>query len=150
MTLIVGLGNAVCGDDAAGLVTASALERVLPDARVLAWEGEPIGLLDVWENESECIVIDAVVAAMHPGRVVRFDASADEIPAVYTRRGTHAMGVGEAIEVARALGRLPARLLFYGIEGVAFGAGDPMSAAVARAVSEVVDRVVTEVGARVG
>ena len=147
MALIVGLGNPVCGDDAAGLAAARALADALPDARVLVWEGEPIGLLDLWDDETDCIVIDAMAGAS-PGRVVRFDASAEEIPAAYAQRGTHAMSLAEAIELARALGRVPARLLVYGIEGASFAAGDRMSDAVARAVDEVVGRVAAEVAAQ--
>jgi hydrogenase maturation protease len=36
---------------------------------------------------------------------------------------SHALGVGEAIALARALERLPSRLVDYGVEGARFGAG---------------------------
>ena len=43
-------------------------------------------------------------------------------------------GLGEAVELARALGRLPARVELYAIEGACFELGDPMGAAVQGAV----------------
>ena len=53
---------------------------------------------------------------------------------------THLIGLADALELARALGRLPPRVVVYGIEGHRFGVGDPVSPAVAAAV----DRVVAE------
>ena len=36
---------------------------------------------------------------------------------------THAVGIGEAIELARTLDRLPGRLIVYAVEGHRFDAG---------------------------
>ena len=55
------------------------------------------------------IVVDAA-AGPPPGTVERFDAVAAPLPAAYARRSTHSFGVGDAIELARALDRLPSRL----------------------------------------
>jgi hydrogenase maturation protease len=52
------------------------------------------------------------------------------------RCSTHALGVAEAIELARALGRLPARLEVYAIEGARFTAGAGLSPAVEQAVGK--------------
>ena len=52
------------------------------------------------------------------------------------RSSTHAFGVADAVELARALGRLPGRLDVYAIEGASFAAGDRLSPAVERAVAE--------------
>jgi hydrogenase maturation protease len=59
---------------------------------------------------------------------------------------THAFGVGEAIELARALGRLPRRVLVYGVEGREFAAGEGLSPAVAAAVEPLVAELLEEVG----
>ena len=53
------------------------------------------------------------------------------------KRQTHAFGLAETIELARALDRLPARLLVYGIEGACFEAGDELSPPVRAAVDAV-------------
>ncbi len=60
------------------------------------------------------------------------------------RSSTHAFGVGDAVELARALGRLPARVVVYGVEGADFTAGAPLSAAVESAVEHVVDELEEE------
>jgi hydrogenase maturation protease len=57
---------------------------------------------------------------------------------------THTLGVGEAIELARALGRLPGRVVLYGIEAERIAAGAELTPAVSSAVDEVVERVLAE------
>jgi hydrogenase maturation protease len=55
------------------------------------------------------------------------------VPAGAVRSSTHAFGVCDAIELARALGRLPERLEVYAIEGTDFAVGGTMTPAVADA-----------------
>src|SRR5215207_5591238 len=57
-------------------------------------------------------------------------------------RSTHAFGVADAIELARTLGRLPARLEIYTIEGADFTAGAGLSPPVAAAVNALTRRIV--------
>jgi hydrogenase maturation protease len=57
---------------------------------------------------------------------------------------THAVGVGEAIELARALDRLPARVVVFGLEGARFEAGTTMSAEVQEAVGPLVDAILAD------
>ena len=56
------------------------------------------------------------------------------------------MGIGEALELGRALGRAPRRVAVLGLEGAAFGMGDEMTPAVAEALDGLVDAVLTELG----
>lgn len=138
--VVLGVGNPLRGDDAAGLVAAERLDGRLH-------EGDATGLLDAWEGADAAIVIDAVRSGAAAGTVHRLDASAEPLPAsLRTSTSTHAIGVAEAIELARALGRLPRRVVVYGIEGGRFEAGAPLSLEVAAAV----DRVVESVQAREG
>ena len=66
----------------------------------------------------------------------RFDARSGPLPVRSLRSSTHAFGVSDAVELARALGRLPDRLDVYAIEGASFAAGDGLSPDVERAVDE--------------
>ena len=59
--------------------------------------------------------------------------------------GTHLIGVADAIELGRVLGRLPSRVVVYGIEGVTFALGAPMSAPVSDVLASVARRVGDEV-----
>jgi hydrogenase maturation protease len=49
------------------------------------------------------------------------------------------------VELARALGRLPPRLVFFGIEGACFDAGETLTPAVAAAVEQLDLKVGDEV-----
>ena len=62
---------------------------------------------------------------------------------------THGLGVAEAIELARVLGRLPARLQVYVIEGQRFEHGAKISPELHSGIEEVVHRIVDAVSATV-
>ena len=61
--------------------------------------------------------------------------ASSELPAELFRASTHHFGLAEAVELARAVGQLPERLVVFGIEGASFGRGrGPRAPAVADAV----------------
>jgi len=129
--VVVGIGNAARGDDAAGLIAARRLHGV-------EYEGDPVALLDAWQGAEVAVVIDAVRSGAAPGTVHRFDASRTPLPAALrSSSSTHAVGLAEAIELGRALARLPPRLIVYGIEGERFDAGAGLTPAVAAAIGAV-------------
>jgi hydrogenase maturation protease len=145
-TVVIGVGNRLCGDDVAGLEVARMVrERAGHALRVFELDGEPSGLLDAWEAAEFAVVIDASASGAAPGTVHRFDAAEGPLPGGLRGSSTHALGVADAIELGRALGRLPARLTVYGIEGQRFGAGALPSAAVEDAITAVAESVVAEV-----
>lgn len=136
--LVIGVGNPDRGDDAAGLLAARKV-RGLPTTEV----GDCARLIDAWSGVEQVVVIDAMVSGEPPGAVRRFDAGMEALP-IKAFPSTHAFGLGEAIELARALGRLPGRLTVFGIEAGSFTPGAPVSDGVNRAVDEVVGRVEAE------
>ena len=146
MTRVVfAVGNAYRRDDGVGLAVGAALAgRVAPDVVVVPCEQEPSRLIDAWNGAATAVVVDAMVSGARPGTVHRFDASTDAIPAGVFRSSTHAFGVGDAVELARALGRLPARVLVYGVEGEAFDAGEGLTRSVQDAVPNVVAAVLDD------
>jgi hydrogenase maturation protease len=137
--LIAGIGNPWRGDDAAGLVAARRLGEALPGVRVVEVEGDPAALLDLWAGAELAIVVDAVRSGAPPGTIHRLDASA--LPAGLRSASTHALGLADAVELARALDRLPARVELYGIEGARFEPGEALTPAVARAVEALCERL---------
>ena len=143
--VVIGVGNPLRGDDGVGLVVAAALEdRVPPGVSVVPCEQEPSRLLDAWNGAEAAIVVDAAALGDEPGTVRRFDASETAIPAGVFRSSTHAFGVGDAIELARVLGRLPQHVLVYGVEGGRFAAGEPLTAPVEAAVEQVAAAVLSD------
>jgi hypothetical protein len=59
--LVIGIGNAYRGDDAAGLAVAEWIRAAAPpDVAVVRHEGEPISLLETWDQARDVYLVDAV------------------------------------------------------------------------------------------
>jgi hydrogenase maturation protease len=56
--------------------------------------------------------------------------------------GSHGLGVADAVELARALGRLPGRLTLVGVEARTFQSGAPLTARVRESLGDAAEAVV--------
>jgi hydrogenase maturation protease len=143
--ILIGVGNAWRGDDGAGLAVARRVRELSPaGVEVREVEGDATALVEVWSGAEGVVVVDAAQSGALPGTVRRFDARARPLPARSLRSSTHAFGVSDAVELARALDRLPARLDVYAIEGASFTAGEGLSQAVGRAVDELAESLASD------
>ena len=142
--LVIGIGQRDRGDDAVGPAVAErAMELVPPGVTVLE-QAEPAGLIDAWAGAGLVVVADAVRSGQRPGTVHVLHACHGPLPVQTGAGGTHGLGLAEAIELARALHRLPAELVIVGVEAQQFGLGEPMSPQV-RAGIELAAKAVAEV-----
>jgi len=150
MLAVIGVGNQMRRDDAAGLEVARRLRLAKPPGvSVLEQEGEPAGLIDAWAGTDEALVIDGVSSGAAPGTLHRFEAHEGPLPADLFRPSTHALGVADAVELARELGRLPRRrLAVYGIEGESFDTGEGLTEPVKEAVETLVMELYRELEGR--
>lgn len=146
--LVIGLGSPDRGDDAVGPVVARRVARLgLDDVAVLEHE-DPTGLIDLWVGADVVVVVDAVCSGGEPGGLVVIETGADAEPladlawARTGRGGTHAFGLAAAVELGRALHRLPTRLVLVGVEAAAFEHGAPLSPAVHKVLDAAVGAVV--------
>lgn len=143
--LVIGVGNPLRGDDAAGRIVAERVRRRAKlFIKVVECSGEGVDLLEMWADAGTVIVVDAVASGAETGKVHRFEASQEPLPIRFHASSTHAFGLGEAIELARALHQLPKRLIVYGIAGRRFDMGSKLSAGVKRIIPSVVARVLEE------
>jgi hydrogenase maturation protease len=144
-TVVIGVGNEFRGDDGAGTVVARLLRKQLPaEILIIEESGEGTSLMDAWRGATSVILVDAVQSGAAPGTIHRFDVSAGPVPKGLLPCSTHAFGVAEAIELARALHELPPQVIVYGVEGGDFSNVDGLAGAVQRAAVEVVKRIVEE------
>jgi len=144
--VIIGVGNEFRSDDGAGLAAARALRASVPEStRIVELDGEATSLLEVWSGCDLAIVVDAVKGDHPAGHVYCFDALVEPPPKELFRYSTHAFGVAAAIELGRALDKLPRRLLVYGIEGKDFEAGTGLTPDVERAVAKATTQILHEV-----
>jgi len=143
--LVIGVGNDYRHDDAVGFIVARHLrEKNFQHITVREMSGEGAALIAAWQGADRVIIVDAVQSGAAPGTIFRVEAHREPIPTNFFHYSTHAFGVAEAIELARALNQLPQCLLMYGIEGKDFEAGEGLSPVVKEAVEEVVRLVLRE------
>ena len=141
-TLIIGIGNRYRGDDAFGCVVAGEIaERLPPNAAALEHDGEPAGLMECWQGADRVVLVDAVSSGAHQGTIFRFDLTETALPEAFNLYSTHAFGVPQAVELARALGNLPPDICFIGVEGKDFGPGEVLSDTLLQAKAEVISDI---------
>jgi hydrogenase maturation protease len=141
--LVVGIGSPF-GDDAVGLEAAHRLAGAPPrGARVIVADRPGVDLIDMFEDAEAVILIDAVRSGGCPGEV--HDLSLAEISALAPQLvSSHGLGLGEAIELARRLGRMPAcgRVLGIEVSEHVTTIEQPLSEPISAAVDDVVRRAV--------
>ncbi|WP_030681139.1 hydrogenase maturation protease [Streptomyces sp. NRRL B-1347] len=148
---VVGVGNEYRHDDGLGpAVVARIRERTtvrpLPPGTTLdTCDGEPGRLITLWQGADLAVVVDAAHAHPGtPGRVHRIELDAVRL-AQPPAAGSHGLGLGEAVELARVLGRLPGRLVVFAVEGSDTSLGTGLSPAVAAAIGPLAETVEQEI-----
>lgn len=149
--VVIGVGNELRGDDAAGLLTVRAVDgTALPSAvQIVESDGEAARLLGQWSGADTAIVVDAVRTGAPPGTVLRVDVESDTaLPSRWSGAGgTHALGIADAVALGRAVGAMPDRLVVIGIEVASTETGSPPGPAVRQAVGAAARMVEEEVAA---
>jgi len=148
--VVIGIGNEFRRDDGAGPAAVERLRGRVPDhVRLVVSEGEPADLLEAWTGAGLAIVVDAVGGAGSPGRLHRLVAVGGAVPgldAAGADASTHGLGLGTAVGLSRALGRMPAALVVHAVEGCDFGHGRGLSPAVGAAIDDLAAAVLADVG----
>ena len=137
--LIVGIGHRYRTDDALGCMVAASLQELnLHGVQCVEHDGEPASLIECWQQAESVILVDAVSSGAAAGTIYKFDLVTNPLPEDFNLYSTHAFGVPQAVELARALGKLPQEISFIGVEGACFDAGEGLSPIVAAAKEDVV------------
>ncbi|MER8001120.1 hydrogenase maturation protease [Streptomyces sp. NPDC095613] len=148
---VIGVGNEFRRDDGAGpSVVARLRERAVLGAlptgiRLVCCGGEPGRLIELWAGAALAVVVDAALALPgHPGRIHRLEPC--EYPIRYGgAASSHGLGLGSAVELARALDRTPGCLVVYAIEGADGSPGTGLTPAVAASVGPLAERIEKEI-----
>lgn len=145
--VVIGVGNPYRGDDAVGPLVLARLDELVGgrDVELVPSDGEPTRLLEAWEGAGVAVVVDAArTGSVPPGTVRRAEVAGPPAAGEAPGTSTHGLGVADAVALAAALGRLPARLVVYTVEGAAFGLGDPISAPVAAAADRLTPAILAD------
>lgn len=130
-----------------GLTISRKLKERLPHGAVVTEEsGDGARLMELWKGFDVVVLIDAVKSGAGPGTVHRFEAHASPLPILlFQESSTHLFGIPHAIELARAMNQLPAKLFVYGIEGECFDEGTEMSPCIVQAAQRLVESLISEI-----
>jgi hydrogenase maturation protease len=132
--LLIGIGHPYRRDDGIGPAVAEAVRALaLPGVEVLCHHGEGTDLMERWRGYRSVVLVDALSGGGEPGRVAVWENGAT-LPVGPFVAGSHVFGVVQAVELARLLGLLPARLGVVGVVGTDFSAGEELTPAVTAAI----------------
>jgi hydrogenase maturation protease len=132
--LVIGLGNELRGDDAAGLLAAREFRALaLAGVEVEEHTGDVAALAESIATHQEVVIVDAVASRAPVGTVLELEAGVGQDR---TRSSSHGLGVSEALALAQALGAAP-HVRLIGIAGTDFDLGSPPGPGVAVAAREV-------------
>lgn len=140
--MVIGVGNPFRCDDGAGPAVVDLLRRTgIPGVTLEYSLGATADLIELWSGVPRVIVVDAVRSGpAHTGRIHHLS-----VPDVHTERiraaSSHGLDLGEAVELARVLHRLPQRLELFAIEVERVGYGQGLSPPVAAAAAQVAARI---------
>ncbi len=142
-TVVIGIGNRDRADDALGLVVIDRLQaEPLSRVKLAIARGDVLKVLDLFEGTDTAIMIDAMRSGAAPGHVQRLDASDAAVKTqLESFASTHTVNLAETIELARALGKLPPRVIIYGVEAADFTLGNGLSPAVEGALEDLLKLV---------
>lgn len=149
--MVIGIGSEFRHDDGVGPEVIRHLADLdLPGVTLELADGEPSRLIDLWEAAEVVVLIDAVRnTPSNPGvihHMIVDQPTGGDGPAA----SSHGLGLGDAADLAMALGRMPKRLVILAVEGHDFSAGCGLSPHVRGAVPSLVDHAVREVSTASG
>ncbi len=122
-TRILAIGNPLRADDGAAWRLAERLRARLPDAIEIEYtQADAAGLLARIPEDGAVVFIDSYLAGPGDPDVVCLGDS-DDIADLSSPTSSHGIGLGEAIVIAEALGRLPSRWRLVALAGRRYGLG---------------------------
>jgi hydrogenase maturation protease len=149
-TLVLGLGNVLCGDDGLGVAAVARLcERfeIAPEVQVADGGTLGLSLLGLFDGVEDALLVDAILADAASGSLVRLEG-ADVAPAARERLSVHQVGVADLLDALELLGGAPPRLSLLGLVPERIELGMERSRPVERALPELVDAVAREIRER--
>ncbi len=143
---ILGLGNLMRTDDAAGML---AVRRLAEDSRlphgVEVIEGGTLGLdlLHAVYGISHLLVLDAVDTGSAPGTLARF--MGQELADLPTSKSVHLLGLSDLLNVLQLMDEPPMEIVLLGVQPQSTGWGTALTPAVEAAQSDLVEAALKQI-----
>ncbi len=150
---VIGIGQSLRGDDAAGLVAVRQWQEKYPETasrpevRVEAHELPGLALLDLIEDTEAAVLIDAVQSSAAPGTI--HILSEDELSSfAEDAKSAHGWGVAETLGMGRLLGEIKSTSIrLIGIEAEQMTLGMELSKSTQDAIPLACEAIEEEVKA---
>ena len=143
--VVIGVGSEFRRDDGIGPEVVSRLRgQAAGTVQLLVCDGEPTRMIEAWAGASLAVVVDAVLASPPvPGRLHRIEL--DQADGWDARPvSSHGLSLGDAIGLARALDRMPERLIIHAVEAADLRLGVGLTPAVAAAAAPLATAVLRD------
>lgn len=145
-TAVIGLGNALMGDDGLGVAAVARLrdEWILPpNVELVFGDTWGLALLPAIEDAARVLLVDAIDAGAAPGSDVRIER--DALPRYFsTKVSPHQVDLREVLALAEIRGRLPADIVAIGLQPARISWAQGLSEAVADGMDRLVACVISQ------
>jgi hydrogenase maturation protease len=148
--VVLGIGNTILSDEAAGVRAVEALERgwQLPE-NVLAIDGGTSGMemIEELSNLDFLIVLDVVKTGAAPGTVVKI--AGDEIPVFFrSKLSPHQIALPDVLASLELLDTMPKEIVVLGVEFSSLELGTEMTPTIAAKVPVLAAMAAAELAVR--
>lgn len=151
-TLVLGVGNPLCGDDGVGArivemlgEPASLSGRALPPGTCVQDAGLPGWGLPSWlEGWTRVFVVDAVEMGLPPGAWRRFCPGDVQYILTDTTFSLHQPDLACGLALAEALHMLPEELVIYGVQPADTTPGASLSPQVSASLPQLVENLLND------
>ena len=148
--VVLGIGNTILTDEAAGVRAVEALERAYKmPANVQVIDGGTSGMemLEDLSNLDFLIVIDVVKTGAAAGTVVKIEG--DQIPVFFRRKlSPHQIALPDVLACLELLDTMPKEIIVLGVELISLELGMEMTPTVAAKVPLLMEMAASELVAR--
>jgi hydrogenase maturation protease len=146
--LVLGIGNLVMNDDAAGVLAAQELAEKYNHKwdNLLVLDGGTLGLdlLGYIEWADRLVLVDAVDMGLEPGTVMMLEG--DDIDVAFENKlSAHQMGMKDMLLTAELIGNRPDEIVFYGIQSGTIQMDMELSEAVRKNMPKLISHIEDEI-----
>ncbi len=148
--VVLGIGNTILTDEAAGVRAVEALERAyqIPvEVQVIDGGTSGMEMIEDLSNLDFLIVIDVVKTGAAVGTVVKIAGA--EIPVFFRKKlSPHQIALPDVLASLELLDAMPKEIVVLGVEPISLELGMEMTAEIASKVPQLVEMAVAELKAR--
>ena len=146
-TIVLGLGNALRGDDGIGPAVIEWLDRQDLPPGVEPIDGGTSGLdiVSILMGRERAFIVDAANFGRAPGEWVRFTPDVAQLKGNDATLSLHSAGFADALALGAALNVLPPSIVIYGVQPQSLDWSPRLSDVVQAAVAEVGQAILAEI-----